>query len=352
MKRNDLPPYHILITLACLVFSLTACKPAAPITEPTATRLPSTPTSMPSQTRTPLSTSTPTLIPTLSGSGGGIIAFTSRENNEWQIYIVNDDSSGKRKVTVNVRGGYEPNWSPDGTKIVYQYDGIWIADLASGEITRIPLSRAANHLPNEYLVKPAWSPDGEWIAFLNENGTQGDIYLIRPDGTDLRRLTKSNDISRDGNLVWSPDGKQLAYSAYLNENIEIYVMDLEDALQGAIASQQLTHSPAFTRNLVTSWSPDGSRLAFSSDRDGNTEIYLMNVDGSNVVRLTNNPASDTEPGWSPDDKLIAFSSDRDGNIEIYIMDVEKTLQSAGEANVRRLTIHPGDDTGPAWRPPP
>jgi Tol biopolymer transport system component len=297
---------------------------------------------------------TKTLAPTEpappGGSASGVIAYASLERNDWQIYIVNADGSGQRKVTVGVKGGYEPNWSPDGTKIVFQYGGIWIADIASGAISQMSLSVKGNNLENEYLVKPAWSPNGEWIAFLNESGTRGDIYLIRPDGTGLRRLTDSNDISRDGNLVWSADGKQLAYSAYRGGSIEIFVMDVEKALQGAPASQQLTDSLSPFRNLVTAWSPDGTRIAFSSDQDGNMEIYLMNPDGSKMVRLTNNPTSDTEPDWSPDGKQIVFSSDRDDNVDIYVLDVEEALQRAVEANVRRLTNRSGKDVGPVWSP--
>lgn len=338
----------ILAVLLLATFLLSACKPAAQVVTLTATALPPAPTNTLLPTWTP--TPAPTPLSSLSGSGGGVITYASLERNEWQLYIVNADGGGQIKVTVDVRGGYEPNWSPDGTKIVFQYSGLWIADIATGGISRIPISAKSAALPNEYLVKPAWSPDGEWIAFLNESGTRGDIYLVRPDGTDLRRLTDSNDISRDGNLVWSPDSKQLAYSAYRDGDVEIYVMDVEDAIQGVAVSRQLTDSLPPIQNLVTSWSPDGSRLAFSSDRDGNTEIYLMDLDGSNVVRLTNNQTSDTQPAWSPGGKQIAFSSNRDGNMEIYILNVEESLQSEEDATVRRLTNYPGDDMGPVWMP--
>jgi len=321
----------------------------APTPAPTAATTP-TPTSTRPPTSTPAPSPSPAPIPSHSGSGGGAIAFASREGSEWQVYVMNADGSEPTMATAGTRGGYEPGWSPDGTKIVFQYGGLQIVDLAAGGILRLPLAGKSDALPNEYLVKPAWSPDGEWIAFLNESGTQGDIYLVRPDGTDLRRLTESDDISRDGNLVWSPDGTKLAYSAVRSGGIEIHVLDVEGAPPGDAAGQRLTDSLPPVRNLVTSWSPDGTRLAFSSDRDGNAEIYLMDVDGSDVVRLTNDPASDTEADWSPDGRLIAFSSDREGNRDIYVLDVAEATQNADDASVGRLTDQPGDDVGPAWRP--
>jgi Tol biopolymer transport system component len=317
--------------------------------QPTATPI-ETPTNTP--TPAPTLTPTPTLLAPLDGRGGGVIAFTSMETNDWQIYVMNADGSGKRNITINVRGGYEPTWSPDGTELVFQYNGLWIANIESGEIIQIPLSVEENNLPNEYLVKPSWSPNGEWIAFLNESGMFGDLYLIRPDGSDLIRLTNTDDVSRDGDLVWSPDGKQIAYSAKRDGNIEIYLLDVENAIQGNAASQTLTDTPAPVQNLVTSWSPDGSRLAFSSNRDGNMEIYLMTPEGNDIVRLTNNVTSDAEPRWSPDGKQIVFSSSRDGNVEIYVLNVEGAIQSGNDAIARRLTDHIGDDTGPVWSPRP
>jgi Tol biopolymer transport system component len=291
----------------------------------------------------------PSPAPTLSGSGG-VIVFASLSGADWYLYLTNADGSGQRRLSPGQRTGYEPSWSPDGTQIVFQYDGLWIADAVTGATSPLPLDRSL--LENPYLVKPSWSPNGEWIAFINESGTQGDIFLVRPDGTDLRRLTGSDDISRDGNVVWSPDGRQLAFSAIRGGRIEIYLMDIEEALPGTDSApqRQLTVSSASIQNFVTSWSPDGSRIAFSSNRDGNTELYLMDPDGSNVVRLTENPFTDREPDWSPDGRQIVFSSNRDGNFDVYVLNVDEAIPDPGGVTVRRLTESHGDEMGAVWRP--
>ncbi|MFZ6026080.1 MAG: hypothetical protein ACOYYS_00075 [Chloroflexota bacterium] len=89
------------------------------------------------------------------------------------------------------------------------------------------------------------------------------------------------------------------------------------------------------------WSPQGNRIAFTSSRSGNDEIYVMNVDGSNLVNLTNNPASDRQPTWSLDGQWLAFTSNRDGNDEIYIMRADGTEQT-------NLTQNPANDRDPSW----
>jgi len=87
----------------------------------------------------------------------------------------------------------------------------------------------------------------------------------------------------------------------------------------------------------------GSRIAFESVRDGNGEIYVMDADGSNQTRLTNNPADDGSPAWSPDGSRIAFYSDRDGNYEIYVMDADGSNQT-------RITNNPAGDAFLDWSP--
>jgi len=131
------------------------------------------------------------------------------------------------------------------------------------------------------------------------------------------------------------EGK-IAFCSSLDGNWEIYVMDADGSNQ-----TRLTNNPAY--DMDPSWSPNGERIAFWSHRDGNWEIYVMNADGSGQTRLTYNLASDTYPDWSPDGKRIAFHSNRDGNWEIYVMDADGSSQT-------RLTNNPGNDWEPAWSP--
>ena len=109
----------------------------------------------------------------------------------------------------------------------------------------------------------------------------------------------------------------------------------------------LTNNPA-RHDFRPSWSPNGAKIAFASISDFHGldppylwEIYVMNADGSGVVRLTNNPASDIQPTWSPDSTRIAFVSDRDGSVEVYVM-------NADGSNQVNLTNNPADDFDPDW----
>jgi Tol biopolymer transport system component len=92
------------------------------------------------------------------------------------------------------------------------------------------------------------------------------------------------------------------------------------------------------------WSPDGTRIAFSSERDGNAEIYVMKADGSGVTRLTNTKADDGDPSWSPDGKRIAFVSGRNGKAEIF------TMNADGSDQKTLVSMDRGDAVDPRWSP--
>ncbi|HAY22277.1 MAG TPA: hypothetical protein DCY27_08940 [Desulfobacterales bacterium] len=160
------------------------------------------------------------------------------------------------------------------------------------------------------------------------------IWIMRGDGSDPKRLTEER--ANDTSPTWAPDGRRLAFVSDRDGNREIYAMKAD-------GSEQVNLTRHGAEDMTPAWSPDGENIAFASYRDGNWEIYVMKADGSNIRRLTRSAGADYSPTWSPDGKWIAFSSNRDGNWEIYSMGIDGT-------GVKRLTNDEATDTTPAWSP--
>ena len=149
-----------------------------------------------------------------------------------------------------------------------------------------------------------------------------------------RQLTFNKD--EDWNHGFSPDGTRIAFSSDRDGDFEIFVMNIDGT--GVV---QLTHNDAL--DWGGSWSPDGTRIAFVSDRDGDREILVMNADGTGVVQLTHNDALDFAPRWSPDGTRFVFSSDRDGDFEIFVMNADGT-------DPLRLTDNGSQEWTASWSP--
>lgn len=159
---------------------------------------------------------------------------------------------------------------------------------------------------------------------------------MNADGSGVTRLTHTG-FRLDWQHTWNPDGERIAFSSRRDGDFEIYVMNADGT-----GLARLTDNDAADKHPA--WSPDGQRIAFDSNRDGTWEIYVMNADGDGLARLTYDDADDgsfwaLRPVWSPDGKRIAFHSKRDGNWEIYVM-------SAGGEPVRASTrpagVAPGE----------
>jgi Tol biopolymer transport system component len=155
------------------------------------------------------------------------------------------------------------------------------------------------------------------------------------DGGNQTRLTF--DPAGEMHPDFSPDGTRIAFASNRDGNNEIYVMDADG---GNVA--RLTNDPA--EDMRPDWSPDGAKILFNSDRDGNREIYVMNADGGNPTRLTSTLVDELFPVWSPDGTKIAFFDLPMAQAQdIYVMNADGT-------GVQKLTDHPGTDEDPAWSP--
>src|SRR5918992_1607553 len=279
---------------------------------------------------------------------GTQIAFTANQGGRMSLVVIAADGRHRMRLA---RGASSPAWSPDGQQLAFVRERGDDSDIAvmdaDGSALRAVTSGAGRDRD------PALSPDGEWIAFTREAG-RGDgpvhaaIHVVRADGTGLRPVTSGDAL--DGRPAWSPDGR-LAFTRVTTRGqrfvAHLYVVDAAGSGEHKLVEG---HSPA--------WAPDGRRLAYVSwrDRFGRTcfhectpsgEIYVVGGDGRGDRRLTRSRADDSDPAWAAGGDQILFSSDRSDpdrhDRELYAM------SAAGEC-ITRLTNASSWSSEPAWRP--
>jgi Tol biopolymer transport system component len=149
------------------------------------------------------------------------------------------------------------------------------------------LSQVPNTGPGDSA--PDWSPGGTELAFISAKS----IWAINVDGSNRRRLIEGSAPSTLG-VEWSPDGNRIVFSSIPPMSIE----GLQDVYIFELSTGQLTKLTASENNVQPTWSPSGTKIAFISSRDGNSEMYVMNADGSGQIRLTDSPTADTMPSWT------------------------------------------------------
>lgn len=273
----------------------------------------------------------------------GLFAFISddAQPNLGQIFVIQTDGSGFRKLTVSDKEEFDPQWSPDGRKVAFERaHDIWTVGAdGTAEHRLTSASRGSTGGPVS-SSEPTWSPDGRQIAYVQTHDKSGAnaLYVMNADGSHERRVL--SDVEAP---AWSPDGKQILFcrGGYTKDHLFLLELKTRDV-------RQLTKTRV--SECQPDWSPDGHRIAYEQV-DANVpgpfvqyDVFVMNADGTHHRNLSRNAATDGNPVWSPDGKQIAFVSDRDGDAAIFI------VRADGQGRPRKVTTPPLIDFAIDWAP--
>jgi Tol biopolymer transport system component len=274
----------------------------------------------------------------------GRIAFESWRDGQQDIYAVDPDGTDLARLTRDSAFDVSPVWSPDGQQILF------ISDREEDQRFHLYVMNADGsnlRLLSPMIVwgsRPSWAPDGSKIAFAGDQWLDDqcpsacgpNIWTMNADGSNPQRLTYSLDANVDP--AWSPDGTRIAFSSSIANVWTLRVMNADGTNE-----HDLLPSGSKGRDLEPDWSPDGAKIAFTRvfDHPDYWRIYVTNVDGTEVTELTHTNLTDLGPVWSPDGSEIAFTrkvTDNDRSIW--------TIGPSGETKVKR-----GQRSQfPSWQP--
>jgi serine/threonine protein kinase len=275
----------------------------------------------------------------ISSDNADRIVFASERGGNPGIYLMESDGSEIHRLTESDSSDYYPRWSPDGRRISsHAYPPGIVAGSGDAQLFLIDVETGERELLETDLMSAKfadWSPDGRKLVFSGEDNDDWDLYILNLDKDTIRHLTQGD--SNDFFPAWSPDGEEIAFVRILDDGDEreIFITSSD-----GLSLRNLTDSPGWDSH--PSWSSDSQSIAFSSRRFGNEELFIVNANGTGLIQVTNTPGfNNTEPRFSSDGSRLVFVSDRDGNREIYTMSIKGTTEV-------RLTHNDNMDYNPHW----
>jgi TolB protein len=303
----------------------------------------------------------------------GVLVFQRPVGNQIDLFTIQADGSALHRLTATRAWEEKPEWSADGARLAFARsapsgDPTEIATMnAGGGDLRVVTSFGSSS------SAPTWSPDGRLAYFSlhdfpspSKKGPPppAELYSIAQDGSDEQRLTRDRSIQTDAE--WSPDGTTIAYSQWYAVRGQPGVFDIGLSFMNRDgSSERAILGDAASRDIVTqSWSPDGRRLVLEiatgrphgrTPRSRQSDLAIVNADGTGLRWLTRTHALESTPVWSPDGQLIAFASDRyarRGKLERNGDAYEIYTMRADGTDIRRVTHNRVPDLYPDWQPLP
>ncbi|HUV78574.1 MAG TPA: Tol-Pal system beta propeller repeat protein TolB [Desulfobacterales bacterium] len=274
------------------------------------------------------------VIYTLTGDRGIFdteIAFVSTGSGNKEIYICEFDGYNPRQLTHTNSITLSPAWSSDGEWIAYTSYAKGKPDLY---IKNLRENRGYVVAKQGINTTPAWFPNKFELAATLSFSDDPEIYLLTGTGKIIKRLTYNKGI--DVSPTWSPDGKSIAFVSKRSGTPQIYIQNVDS---GQV--KRLTFQGRY--NTQPAWSPKGDKMAYSGMENGHNDIFVIGFDGKDPIQLTHNEGDNESPSWSPDGNLIVFASTREGPSRIYVMTSYGT-------DHRRLLALKGRQTEPKWSP--
>jgi Tol biopolymer transport system component len=276
-----------------------------------------------------------------SSSGGTILFWT--DSPIPSLRAMRPDGSNVHRVFVSRLNAKRPSLSPDRRWIAFDGSSPGKPPLSDFDVQVVGLDgkeRRTVYATTDWELDAKWSPDGRRLSFSRmppgADWRRSAVWTVGVDGRDARRLGAGRDAR------WAPDGKQLVVSAAgASSEGDLFLVDAETRARRLLLANRQLKSPA-------GWSPDGRRILFTQWRDtggGNYvggDVYVVDADGTNVRRLTSKPADDVAAAWSPDGRRILFTSNREGATQIFLMDVDRT-------HLRNLSGKRRNEYDPSWR---
>ena len=232
---------------------------------------------------------------------GTRIAFAGRRVDNTDVYVVNADGSGERRLTTDAGNDFDPAWSPDGRRIAFTPSGARRRAVSPGSTGTPPTSTSSTPTgagsadwptPADDEFGPAWSPDGTPGRLHPRHRRRGGhLGGRRPTGADARAIV--NPPGQNVSPVWSPDGTRLAFVSNRAGNSDVFVAGADGS-----GARAVTGDPG--EDLSPAWSPDGRRLAYISQRSADRDVHVVDADGRNDRALAANRSEEATPAWSPD----------------------------------------------------